>query len=116
MAADNRCAIGFILSGGESSDARYGRLLPDTIGRIKDPDEARPVFLLMDRAYEGWETRWLAFEWGHSPVVAPKKNRKEPWGYDREFYKKRNEVERMFRRIWTKYDKPDVMFSGPVTF
>jgi transposase len=117
-AADNRCAIGFMLSGGEASDAGNGRLLLDAIGRIKDPDGEGPLFLLMDRAYEGWETRWLAFELGYSPVVPPKKNRKEPWEYDKELYKRRNEVERMFRwlkgyrRIGTRYDKLELMFSG----
>jgi transposase len=118
MVADNRCAIGFILSGGEASDAVNGQLLLDTIGRIKDPDGEEPLFLLMDRAYEGWETRWLAFERGYSPAVPPKKNRKNPWKYDKELYKQRNEAERMFRRlkgfrrIAARYDKPDLMFSG----
>jgi hypothetical protein len=28
------------------------------------------------------------------PVVPPKSNRLDPWEYDRELYKKRNEVER----------------------
>jgi transposase len=117
MAADDRRAVGFILSGGEASDAGNGRLLPDTIGRIKGPDEEGPVFLLMDRAYEDWETRRLAFEWGYRAVVPPKKNRKDPWEYDKELYKRRNEVERMFRRlkgfrrIGTRYDKLDLMFS-----
>jgi transposase len=63
------------------------------------PDGEGPLFLLMDRAYEGWETRRLAFEWGYSPAVPAKKNRKEPWEYDRELYKQRNDVERMFRRL-----------------
>jgi transposase len=118
MVADNRCGIGFILSGGEAPDASNGRLLLDAIGRIKDPDAEGPLFLLMDRAYEGRETRRLAFEWGYSPVVPPKKNRKKPREYDRELYKKRNEVERIFRRlkgyrrIATLYDKLDLMFSG----
>lgn len=117
MAADNRCAIGFILSGGEASDAGKGRLLLDTIGRIKDPDEEGPLYLLMDRAYEDYQTRRLAFEWGYTPVVPPKKNRKKPWEYEKELYKQRNEVERMFRRlkgfrrIGTRYDKLDLMFS-----
>jgi transposase len=117
MVAGNQRAIGFILSEGEASDAGKGRLLLDTIGRIKDPNEDRPLYLLMDRAYEDWETRLLAFEWGYSPVVPPKKNRKHPWEYDKELYKQRNEVERMFRRlkgfrrIATRYDKLDLMFS-----
>jgi transposase len=71
----------------------------------------------MDKAYEDWETRLLAFEWGYRPVVPPKKNRKNPLEYDKELYKQRNEVERMFRRLkWfrrigTRYDKLDLMFS-----
>jgi hypothetical protein len=84
LVADTQCAIGFILSGGEASDAGNGRLLLDTIGRIKDPNEDRPLYLLMDRAYEDGETRLLAFEWGYSPVVPPKKNRKHSWEYDKE--------------------------------
>jgi transposase len=122
MAADDRCAIGFILSEGQTHDAVEGRLLLDTIGRLKRPETDRPLFLLMDRAYEDLETRLLAFEWGYSPVVPPKKNRKHPWKYDKELYKRRNEVERMFRRlkrfrrIGTRYDKLDVVFSAFICF
>jgi transposase len=53
---------------------------------------------------------------GYVPIVPPKKNRREPWDYDRELYKKRNEVERFFRgckrfrRVCTRYDKLDRMF------
>jgi hypothetical protein len=43
-------------------DAGNDRLLLDTIGRIKDPNEDRPLYLLMDRAYADRETRQLAFE------------------------------------------------------
>jgi hypothetical protein len=68
-ASDNQCAIGFILSGGEESDAKNGRLLLDSIGRMKHPDEKQPLYLLMDRAYEDWDTRRLACEWGYSPAV-----------------------------------------------
>jgi transposase len=111
MAAGNQRAIGFILSGGEASDAGNGRLLLDAIGRMKDPDEEGPLFLLMDRAYEDGKTRMLAFEWGYSPVVPPKKNRKHPWEYDEELYKQRNEAGRMFRRTGTRYDRLDLIFS-----
>jgi transposase len=73
-------------------------------------------FLIMDRAYEGDETRELAEKLGYIPVVPPKKNRLEPWSYDRELYKRRNEAERLFRRLncfrrlATRYDKLDSMF------
>ncbi len=51
-------------------------------------------------------------------MVAPKENRKEPWDYDKEIYSRRNEVERLFerlkrfRRIFTRYDKLDVIFAS----
>ena len=76
----------------------------------------------MDRAYEGDETRALAVELGYIPVVPPKSNRKDPWDYDKELYKQRNQVERLFRRIkrfrriFTRYDKLDVIFLAFVFF
>lgn len=53
----------------------------------------------MDRAYEGDETRQLIFDLQLEAVVPPKINRLNPWEYDRELYKRRNEVERLFRRL-----------------
>ena len=82
----------------------------------------RAVHLLMDRAYEGNETRALAGELGFVPVVPPLKTRLDPWAYNEELYKRRNEVERLFRRlkgfrrIFTRFDKLDVMFMGFITF
>lgn len=49
--------------------------------------------LLMDRAYEGDKMRAIAKKLGYNPVVPPKKNRIDPWEYDRMLYKRRNEVE-----------------------
>ncbi len=49
--------------------------------------------LLMDGAYEGNETRALSRDLGFVPVVPPSPNRLEPWEYDKELYKKRNEIE-----------------------
>jgi transposase len=59
--------------------------------------------LLMDRAYEGNQTRQLVLDLGMIPVVPPKSNRLHPWDYDRALYKKRNEIERLFRRLKTAY-------------
>ena len=76
----------------------------------------------MDRAYADNATRELAEQQGFIPVVPPKSNRKDPWDYDKEVYKQRNEVERFFlrlkkrfRRVFTRYDKLDVMFTGVIT-
>jgi len=117
VAADDTVAVGFLLSGGEACDAPKGRELLAAIGR-----QDAEIALLMDRAYEGDETRALAVSLGYAPVVPPKSNRKEPWDYDKELYKKRNEVERFFRRykryrrICTRYDKLDVMFLAYFIF
>lgn len=81
-----------------------------------------PIPLLMDRAYEGEETRQLVLELGMIPVVPPKSNRLDPWEYDRELYKKRNEVERLFRRlkgfrrIFSRFEKLDVVFLAFLYF
>jgi hypothetical protein len=40
--------MGFTLSGGTASDAVEGRLLLDTLGRIKNPTGETLWFLLMD--------------------------------------------------------------------
>jgi transposase len=112
-----RKTIGFSLSGGEAGDGPEGRKLLQRIGHTETE-----MHLLMDKAYEGDETRALAVTLGYIPVVPPKSNRKEPWEYDKELYKKRNEVERFFRRykrfrrVCTRYDKLDSMFMLFFTF
>jgi transposase len=78
--------------------------------------------LIMDKAYEGDETRQLVMDLGMIPVVPPKCNRLHPWDYDRELYKKRNEIERLFRRlkgfrrIFSRFEKLDVIFLGFIYF
>ena len=77
----------------------------------------------MNRAYEGDKTRQTAREVGLKPVVSPKRNRRNPWRYDKKLYKRRNEVKRFFRRIVedfrriaTRYDKLDAMFLAFLNF
>ena len=53
----------------------------------------------MDRAYEGDETLQLVRALGYVPVVPPNSNRVAPWDYDRVLYRRRNEIERLFRRL-----------------
>ena len=71
---------------------------------------------------KGGKTRVLAVKLGCIPVVPPKANRKNPWDYDKQLYKQRNQVERLFRRIkrfrriFTRYDKLDVIFLAFVYF
>ena len=117
VAADARTAITFALSPGQAHDAPKGRELLRKLGA-----ETGATYLLMDRAYEGEETRQLALELGFEPVVPPKQNRIEPWEYNRAMYKRRNEIERLFRRlkgfrrIFSRFDKLDKMFLAFINF
>jgi transposase len=117
VAADARTAITFALSPGQAHDAPHGRALLNKLGA---PD--RPVHLVMDRAYEGDETRQLALDLGFIPVVPPLSTRIEPWEYNREMYKRRNEIERLFRRlkgfrrIFSRFEKLDIMFIAFINF
>jgi len=76
----------------------------------------------MDRAYEGNETRQLALALNFIPVVPPKSDRVDPWEYDHAMYKRRNEIERLFRRlkgfrrIFSRFEKLDVIFIGFILF
>jgi transposase len=92
VAADARTAITFALSPGNAHDPPEGREL------LRDPGSFPGMPVIMDRAYEGNETRQLVLELEMVPVVPPKSNRVDPWRYDRALYKKRNEIERLFRR------------------
>ena len=117
VAADARTALTFALSPGQAHDGPEGRKLLTSLG----PQDAE-LALVMDRAYQGDETRQLALDLGFTPVVPPIKTRTDPWEYDREMYKRRNEVERLFRRlkgyrrIFSRFEKLDVMFIGFIHF
>ena len=117
VAADDRTAMTLSLSPGQVHDAPEGRALLRQLG-----PEQEGLPLLMDRAYEGDETRRLALGLGFTPVVPPKRNRVDPWEYDRQLYRRRNEVERLlrrlkaFRRVFTRFDKLDALFLGFIHF
>jgi len=115
VAAGPRTAVNFMLTPGQANDAAPGRELLKAMNLQAD-------FVIMDKAYEGDETRQLVMDFGMTPVVPPKANRLSPWEYDREMYKKRNEVERLFRRlkgyrrIFSRFDKLDVVFMFFIYF
>ncbi len=107
----------FSLSPGQAHDAPEGRKLLNRLGRRSGNPS-----LVMDRAYEGSETRQLALALGYTPVVPPLRTRHDPWAYDRETYKRRNEIERLFRRlkgfrrIFTRFEKLDALYLGFILF
>jgi transposase len=117
VAADARTAVTFSLSPGQHGDGPCGRELMRTL-----PFPDAPTALIMDRAYEGDETRQLVFDLGYFPVVPPRSGRINPWSYDEAMYRRRNEIERLFcrlkgfRRIFSRFEKLDVMFTAFIHF
>lgn len=117
VTAFDRSVVGFSLSGGEAHDLPEGIALLAQIKRQKEQ-----IYILMDRSCDGYKVRSVAEEKGFIPVVPPKRKRKNPWEYDKECYKHRNKTERCFlrlkcfRRIFTLYDKLDVIFCGFIYF
>jgi transposase len=117
VAANARTAITFALSPGQAHDAPEGRKLLRQLGKAP-----QGVHLVMDRAYEGEETQQLALDLGFIPVVPPKNNRITAWEYNKAMYKRRNEIERLFRRlkgfrrIFSRFEKLDVMFTAFINF
>jgi len=60
----------------------------------------------------------LALHLGFNPVVPPKSNRLTAWRYSQAIYRRHNEIERLFRRlkgfrrIFSRFEKLDVMFTA----
>jgi transposase len=117
MAASDEWAVTFRLPGGNTEDAGEYRVLLEEAVPIE-----RPAAVLMDQAYADWKTRYTAWELRFKPVVPPKRDMKRQWKYDKELYKRRNEAERLFRRlksfraIATRYDKNGQSFIASVWF
>ena len=117
VAANARTAITFALSPGQAGDAPAGRELLAGIGPLP-----APLHLIMDQAYEDNTTLQLALDFGFIPVVPPRHNRLDPWQYDKAMYRRRNEIERLFRRlkgfrrIFSRFEKLDIIFLGFVYF
>jgi transposase len=117
VAADARCALILKLSPGQAGDAPHGRELLQAGGPVP-----AGCYLIMDSAYEGDETLRLARQLGYIPVVPPNPNRLAAWEYDRVVYRRRNEIERLFRRlkgyrrVFSRFDKLDVLFAGFIVF
>jgi len=111
MSANDRTSVDFIISEGQFDDAPQGRLLMETVGKLRSV-----VPLIMDRAFEDDHTRYIAQTLNFKPVVPPKSNRKNPWDYDKELYKRHNEIERLFRlldgfrRAFVRFEKLDIMY------
>jgi putative transposase len=82
-----------------------------------DPRE-RIAQAAMDKAYDSNAIRAKLAAKGIEPVIPPKANRLDVIHYDKEQYKQRNKVERLFnkikqfRRVATRYEKLTATFLG----
>ena len=122
VAADDRTPLIFSLSPGQARDAPEGRKLLRRMG----PPEGVPD-ILMDWAYRetqranrrrNWDTRrWFRRK---RTVPIPGSTIRRCTG--RRLYRRRNEVERLFRRlkgfrrVFTRYDKLDALYLGFILF
>lgn len=92
----------FILTPGQASD--FTQALPLLEGHLT-------TALLADKGYDADYIINAVRAMNAAVVIPPKSNRKATRDYDREIYKERNLIERMFnklkhfRRVSTRYDK-----------
>ena len=74
VAADDQTAVTFSLSPGQAGDAPEGRALLKTL----ENSGWEGTCVIMDKAYEGDDTRQLVLDLGMFPAVPPKVNRITP--------------------------------------
>ena len=104
-----------VLTGGQAGDAPVGE---EMLAAALASEEIKAVGA--DRAYDSDAIRTLIAAAGKEAVIPPRANRRRPAGYDKEKYKKRNKIERLFcrlkgyRAVATRYDKLATMFLGGV--
>ena len=113
--------IGFTLTPWNTSDTPLGLTMIQTLLPENHllPHDNQIQYFLADRAYDTNDIREALIERDIQAVIPPKKNRVDKTiTYDEEIYKERNIIERNwlflkhFRRIFTRYDKLDVNYSG----
>ena len=112
---NERHVFGLILSGGQAGDAPVGE---EMLAHALQREEVTAVG--GDRDYASDAIRQALAQANKEAVIPPRSNRTNPPDYDREKYKQRNRVERLFNRlkhfraVATRYDKLAHMFLGGI--
>ena len=81
-------------------------------------DGMKTIAILVDRGYDADDIVDAANAMGAEAVIPPKSNRKAVRLFDKDLYKARNLIERMFnkikhfRRVATRYDKTASAYFG----
>jgi transposase len=100
------------LTGGEASDYTQAIALLDGV---------KATAIMADKGYDADYIVDAAKAMGADVVIPPKSNRKEIRDFDKDLYKERNLIERMFnkikhfRRVATRYDKTAAAYLAFVT-
>ena len=109
--SDEHCRpLAFYLPPGQTADIKGAVMLAAHLPRTR--------YLLADKAYDADHWRACLLRQNIQPVIPNKVNRKQPHPFDKERYKDRNTIERMFgrlkdfRRIATRYDRLAVHFKA----
>jgi transposase len=106
-------ALDIRITAGQAGDAPVGE---EMIAALNPHEQIAQA--AMDKAYDSNAIRAKLVAKGIEPVIPPKANRLDVILYDKEQYKQRNKVERLFnkikqfRRVATRYEKLTAMFLG----
>jgi transposase len=106
LCASEADAIDIRITAGQMGDAPVAATIIDAIDPRDGIQQAA-----MDKAYDSNALRAQLEAKGIIPVIPPKSNRLEIIVYDKESYKQRNKIERLFnkikqfRRVATRYEK-----------
>lgn len=104
--------VAFVVTAGQLGDLRAATELLGPLPPAK--------VCLADCAYDSHGFRSFLESRGTKAVVPNNRTRKHPYPFDRQAYRRRNLIERMFsrlkdfRRIATRYDKLAVVFDAAV--
>ena len=116
IAADESTAIAVDVRPGQAHDAALLRpMLERTAARVGPVDQ-----VVGDKAFDGEAQRRACTAVGAAAVIPAKANRVDPEPLDRDAYRERNRVERLFaklkefRRVATRYEKLKVTFLGMI--
>ena len=106
LCASEAEAVDIRITAGPVGDAPVGEAMLEAL----DPRDGIKQ-AAMDKAYDSNAIRAQLDAKGITPVIPPKSNRLDIIVYDKESYKQRNQVERLFnkikqfRRVATRYEK-----------
>jgi putative transposase len=106
-------ALDIRITAGQAGDAPVGEEMIDALDTRERIAQAA-----LDKAYDSNTLRAKLEAKGIEPVIPPKANRLDIIIYDKEQYKQRNKVERLFnkmkqfRRVATRYEKLKATFFG----